>query len=536
MTVTALFEVVGVLSISPFVLSLSNPAALDDVVIVGSLMSYLQLMGNQKIIFLGCVFLAMNLLGNSLIIIGHALYNKFSMNLSVELSEIVIRKRLSDPLPELISTNRHDIVAKSIHETQQVAVQYVAPFLRILSRVFVLVLLVSVILISFPLVSLLLGGFVFLAYLGIFTFLKTRIAKHGARLVEGNRARVRIANEIFEAVKEVKIWGLEDFWVQKYLHVSKAAARSQVFSMLFAQSPYYIVESLSFIGILLAVSWIVISQGGFVEALSSIGLLVFVGYKLIPAMQQIYNATVAMKSVEAVFVDISRYVLSGKNEGGYAENGISIDRIKKVELSSLRYQLNDKDLYSGLDFIFQDGCFVAITGESGSGKSTLINIILGFSVPSSGCVRVNDHQLMELDYKSYLSQVAYVPQKPMLFDSSIKENIILNQPFDSDRFEYVLKVSMLDKFLEDLPNGYESPVGFGGQLLSGGQAHRVAIARALYKQASMLVMDEPTSALDANLERQLMNNIKKYAPDLIKIIVTHSENIKSCADIILEMK
>ncbi|GAB5411940.1 MAG: hypothetical protein ChlgKO_10540 [Chlamydiales bacterium] len=163
---------------------------------------------------------------------------------------------------------------------------------------------------------------------------------------------------------------------------------------------------------------------------------------------------------------------------------------------------------------------LAITGISGSGKSTLFNLILGHYQVQAGQIYIGGENVKELSLDSLRNQIAFVPQQPLLFDRSIKENILYGNPEASEEeIHKVVEVVGLTGLILD------QSVGEKGSQLSGGQRQRVAIARALIKEASIYLFDEPTSAIDSVSEKEIISNLLIYLKEKTVIVITHNRAV-----------
>ena len=177
---------------------------------------------------------------------------------------------------------------------------------------------------------------------------------------------------------------------------------------------------------------------------------------------------------------------------------------------------------------------IALVGASGAGKSTLANLILGFFPPSKGEILIDGMVLTDLDLKEWREQIAWVPQKPNLFQDTIAANIRLAQPGASDgAVAAAASAAHLTKFIEALPEGYQTRIGQGGARLSGGQAQRLALARAFLKDAPILLLDEPTSQLDPVTESQLADATRALMAGRTVITIAHRLNTVFQSDRIL---
>ena len=179
------------------------------------------------------------------------------------------------------------------------------------------------------------------------------------------------------------------------------------------------------------------------------------------------------------------------------------------------------------------GQTAALVGPSGAGKSTLLNLVPRFYDVSSGRVLLDDYDLRDLSLQNVRSASSLVSQDALIFDISIKENIIFGCDGISDEiFLKVCKDSLVDDFVKDLPNKYLTLVGESGVRLSGGQKQRVAIARAMIKDAPILLLDEATSSLDSESEKKVQEALDKLMKDKTALIVAHRLSTIKNVDVI----
>jgi ATP-binding cassette subfamily C protein CydD len=200
------------------------------------------------------------------------------------------------------------------------------------------------------------------------------------------------------------------------------------------------------------------------------------------------------------------------------------------------YDEGQRDALRGVSFHVAPGHKVAIVGPSGSGKSTVAHLLLRFINPDRGTITVDGHNLHSLDLSTWRSMVAWVPQRPYLFNTSVIENIRVAQP-ETCMEEIVLasQQAHAHDFIKSLPLGYDTPIGERGARLSGGQAQRIALARAFLKNAPFLIMDEATANLDPETEARLQESMNRLLQDCTTIIIAHRLGTIRNADTVLVM-
>jgi ATP-binding cassette subfamily B (MDR/TAP) protein 1 len=219
--------------------------------------------------------------------------------------------------------------------------------------------------------------------------------------------------------------------------------------------------------------------------------------------------------------------------------GENVDFDDEINLlfKEVRFQYpsrNEAAVLKNLDLALLDGKTSAIVGFSGSGKSTILQLLERFYDPDGGCVCVGNNNLSNLNLPNWRSHIGYVGQDPVLFDMSIKENILYGKPdATDDEVLEACKLANVLEFIESLPLGLETNAGTRGGQLSGGQRQRVAIARALIRNPQILLLDEATSALDNVSEKIVMQNLN--SKKRTTVIVAHRLSTIQNADQIFVM-
>jgi ATP-binding cassette subfamily B protein len=185
---------------------------------------------------------------------------------------------------------------------------------------------------------------------------------------------------------------------------------------------------------------------------------------------------------------------------------------------------------------FAPGTFVGVVGQSGAGKSTLTKLLSRLYEPGSGRILIDGYDINKVELYSLRRQIGVVPQEPLLFEGTVKENIALTNPDATDQeiIEAAIIANAHDFINNDLANGYNTNVGERGAALSGGQRQRIAIARSVLQKPKILVLDEATSALDYDTEKTVCENLKKTFHDITVFFITHRlSTIKNSDQIVL---
>lgn len=205
-------------------------------------------------------------------------------------------------------------------------------------------------------------------------------------------------------------------------------------------------------------------------------------------------------------------------------DAISLGDIEpSVDFENVSYHYDGSgDVIKKIDLHIKPGEKVGLVGHSGAGKTTITHLLLRFADVTGGVVRVGGYDIRDVTQKSLRKSIAYVPQEPLLFHRSLRDNIAYGKPKATDaQIKLAAKQANAWEFIKLLPNGLDTLVGERGIKLSGGQRQRIAIARAILKDAPILMLDEATSALDSHSERLIQDALKKLMQGRTSIVIAH---------------
>lgn len=190
--------------------------------------------------------------------------------------------------------------------------------------------------------------------------------------------------------------------------------------------------------------------------------------------------------------------------------------------ASYRYPDGNEDVLRDIDLTIPAGQKVGLVGHSGAGKSTIVQLLLRFSDVTNGAIFIDGQNIATITQESLRSNIAYVPQEPLLFHRDLRENIAYGKPdaTEEEIRDAARKANALE-FIEKLLHKLDTTVGERGIKLSGGQRQRIAIARAILKDAPILILDEATSALDSESERLIQSSLEQLMNGRTSIVIAH---------------
>ena len=256
-------------------------------------------------------------------------------------------------------------------------------------------------------------------------------------------------------------------------------------------------------------------------------LYVFAGYRLIPALQQIYASFTSLlllvPSLNKLYDDLKNLKPFNENQ----DQGV-LTLNKTITLKNIYYNYPNasRTAIKDISLSIPAKSTVGLVGTTGSGKTTMVDIILGLLEPQKGTLEVDGKIITKQNSRSWQRSIGYVPQHIYLTDNSIAANIAFGvEPKDinQDLVEKASKIANLHNYvINELPKQYHTTIGERGVRLSGGQRQRIGIARALYHESKVLILDEATSALDNQTEKIVMDAIKNLSKDITIILISTS--------------
>ncbi len=375
----------------------------------------------------------------------------------------------------------------------------------------------------------------------------------GQRVSRIQSHKIKIIQEALGSFRDIKLDRSQQFFIGQLSSQDYSLRHIRVITELLSVVPRFVLEgflliTLSFLAVFLN------SQEGSSNSLAFIGVFALGMQRLLPALNLAYASLSNIRRFRAPIHDVLDALDAPSSNSSSAYITVqpnwdfSLPTFGSLKVSNLTFSYPDKEsVLRNITFQLDAGNHLAITGLSGSGKSTLLDLLMGLLVPTSGSVQLafgnrddcvyDVSSLLDLSVQTNKCFIAHVPQSIFLADTTIAENIafgISPDSIDIESVENAARIAHLTAFIEDLPNGYFTKVGEGGNLLSGGQRQRLGIARAVYKTPSLLFLDEATSALDTETERLILANLSNIQ-HLAVISVAHRPSFLDSCDMVLRL-
>ena len=529
--VMAFVEVAGVLSIMPFMALVAQPERVLATEWGGRLYALGGFESTNAFLFAaGVVVLIAITFANALAAVTSWAMLRYGWRVHHDMAVRMLGRYLHQPYEFYLSRNTADLSKNILQEINLVVQGVIIPGMQAIARaivslaIFVLLFLVDPALAA-TMVAVL-GG----AYGLIYLLLRKGQARLGRERVNASRAMYTIAAEAFGGIKDVKILGREEAFLERFSTPSKQHSRQRALNATIGQVPRHLLETVAFGGMLVITLYLIAVRQDLGAVIPIISLYALAGYRLMPSLQQVFHGLTQVRFNMAALDDLHGDWTA--DAGGRVSSAPSPRPAPAasatndgVELRDVWYRYPGAEDFAlrGIALSVPAKQTVALVGETGSGKTTIADLVLGLLQPASGDVLVNgesaDAALVDRN-----RGIGYVPQQIFLCDDTVANNIAFGVPperVDRVAVARAARIANLADFIAELPAGYDTVIGERGVRLSGGQRQRIGIARALYNDPAVLVLDEATSALDGYTETGVMEAIHGLSRQKTMIIIAH---------------
>jgi ABC-type multidrug transport system fused ATPase/permease subunit len=539
----AIAETVGVVSVMPFMAVVGNPEIVQSNSYLRGVYEYLGFTSHAEfLVLLGIV--VFTAVVSSLSIGAFAQWSlfRFTAMCNYRISSRLLSAYLNRPYVWFLKQHSAELGKTVLLEVDSMVGNTIIPSLNVISRSVVAVFLLSLIVVSDPIIAVvaavLLGGM----YSTIFLSVRRYLVRIGAEMYDSNELRYKVSYESVGGIKDVKVSGLEAVYLRRYRQPAGRYAHCIATHQTISAMPRYLLEAVVVGGILaLVIGLLLVREQGLGSALPMISVYAFAAYRLTPAVQMVYQNLATLKVGTRVLERIHAELTSSSSENEYLTQStgsrLSVTREIALDNVTFSYPGANRPVVESVSIRIPANTTVGFVGTTGAGKTTLLDIILGLLEPHEGRVLVDGIAITAENRRQWQRSIGYVSQAIFLADDTIAANIAFGVgPDEVDRgaLEAAARAAELHDFVMSLPEGYETSVGERGVRLSGGQRQRIGIARALYRNPDVLVLDEATSALDNLTEQAVMTAVNGLSHAKTIIIVAHRlSTVRDCETIYL---
>lgn len=374
------------------------------------------------------------------------------------------------------------------------------------------------------------GSLFFLITLFFLVYLPSKkfIKKYSYIRQKNEERRIQDLNETFGNFKYIKILSLENFFL-KFFSPQNTLINKSIFVMSFiAALPSKFFETFIIISIFFICYYLYLEEYSVSKITTILLAYSLCGIRLLPSLNKIFIYIQSVKfsypAIEKVYNDL---IQTDNTKNIIHNQNFDHEKINKLDIKVKKFDYNENKVIfrnTELNILIKDRIF--IKGASGSGKTTLINLITGLLEDDNVEILLNNKVINKAQSVYKLINIGYVPQEVFLSNTSIKENIILNNKYEKKKFDKIISICDLEKFINNQPQKENTIISERASNISGGQKQRIALARALMNNSQILILDEATNGLDAKTEERVINGIIENYPDIIIIAISHKETLQ----------
>jgi len=542
--VMSLLDMLGVASILPFIAVLSNPELVQTNALLNyafSFGSYIGINTTEQFLFsLGVLVFMLLVISLAFKALTYYAQTRFALMREQSIGKRLMESYLYQPYSWFLDRHSAALGKNILSEVTKVIDSGMLPLMTLIAQSMVALALVILLIIVDPILAVSISLSLGLFYTGILFFMSGPLKRLGRERIDANEERFTVVNEAFSAAKEVKVRMLEQAYVQRFAKPSEIYARGQALALVAAVLPRFMLEGIAFGGILLVILYLIAKNGSFNSALPLISLYAFAGYRLMPALQQIFSALTHLRYISPALDVLHQELSSLKSVGAQQSQLNPLPLTEAISLNQVSYTYPNapQPALKGINLTIFARSRVGFVGATGCGKTTTVDVILGLLCPQEGSLSIDHQPITEINRQQWQRTIGYVPQQIYLSDDTVSANIAFGvsiENIDQQAVERAAKIASLHDFVTGtLPHGYATIVGERGVRLSGGQRQRIGLARALYHNPRVLILDEATSALDSITEQAVMDAMNSLSRNITIIFIAHRlSTVRQCDQIYL---
>jgi ABC-type bacteriocin/lantibiotic exporter with double-glycine peptidase domain len=368
-------------------------------------------------------------------------------------------------------------------------------------------------------------------------FTRKKIYEYGLVRTSTTSKKLKIIQESFGGIKDIKLKSSESFFINLYKLFLKKFTTAVYIQQTIIDSPRIVIEFIFIVILSITLLFYISEKYDLLQLLPIIGLYAVTSFRVIPSVLKILNYFQQIKGLKPSLEILDKEFKGLKFDEEIKDSSFEdFNFNKNIKVVNVNFAYNEKNnVLKDFSLNIKKNSCLGITGKSGEGKSTLADLIMGIISPDNGQILVDDQDIKK-NIKGWQKNIGFVSQSIFLLDSSIKENIafgVKKENVNKDLVHKALEDAQIKDFIFTLKDGIETEVGERGLRLSGGQIQRIGIARELYRKPSLLILDEATSGLDQETENEFLECLEKIRNKMTIIIVSHRKNtLKNCDEII----
>jgi ABC-type multidrug transport system fused ATPase/permease subunit len=460
---------------------------------------------------------------------------RFIYQVGLRISEQELIQYLEQDYLSFVQTDSSIHIHRVKHQPIEFAQYELRGLQQILAQSLLITLTIGALLWYQPILFLWLVGLLLPVCLCATALIKTTMNKARRSVKETGQSSLQHLQETIGAYIEINTYRKADFFLKRFLHQERDFTHILSRQQSLQGFPSRFMEVFAVGGLVLLLFLHHQLSGSGAIPLVMIGAFMGAAYKIIPGLVIIINSAGLLKA----YAYTERHT---ETTASPSEEDPLTEPLRSIQIDGLSFHYGPNIIFKDLHLHMESGDCIALKGFSGRGKTTLAHLLLGFLEPASGTICFNDVPTDAATRRRFWTRMAYMQQKPFLFNDSILKNITLEEvTANKAKLRSVTKATGLVGSGQHDSNGLrrgaldiKRVIKENGKALSGGQRQRIAFARALYKEADLVILDEPFSELDIEMERRMLQEVKRLASEgkMILLITHHVQQTPYCNKIV----
>ncbi len=539
--IAGFLEFLGIALIYPFILIIIQPDMILNSVYYKRLVDLTHIT-NPGIygLVLGLAILLIFIFKNIYIIFTQYVQHKFVNGWKMDLSRMFMKYYLYSSYDNVLKTS----CADKLYVINVLCVQAIDGFvmrgLNLLTNVIIVLMVVTLLLIKFPVAAIITIFFAYISISGQNKYLKKRLTDLANKTNTAFKKYNAILYENINNLKETKIFNSEKYCFDLFTENEKIYRDIQTKQGFYASIPPYVVEILVVTALLLLTATITLQKFSDSSSLiASFAIIAAALFRIAPALNRIQTCIININSTREFVRRINNEYENCRPDKikAYDPKKKSLTLKQKIEFKNICFSYTpDKQVLNNITLQINKGDFIGIIGLSGAGKSTFADIFTGLLTPQSGEILIDGKPLTSSNLQQFRGIIGYVPQQVHITDKSFKENTAWGIPLeniDENGVIKALKAAQIYDFVAEFKDGINANPIIGTNGLSEGQKQRLAIARALYRDAEIILLDEATSSLDVQTENEITEMLSALSGSRTIIAIAHRlSTLKACNKLI----
>lgn len=462
----------------------------------------------------------------------------YSYKLNISLSKKIHENILSQSILYFTKNKTSTLIQHNYNEVGILSGNLVSSVIQIIIDLSFFLMAIFFFIKIEPIGTMIIGStFLLLGMIYIF-LIKKYLVNFGEQRLVNNKKVLNELMQNFTSIKEIKLSKYLDYFVNLLTSAVTKDGRVGVIEKTIYDITRHIFEFLIVVVFCLLLYYFYFIHGDLKYTVFIMGIYALAAFRILPLLNRLIIAYQGLKFYLPALKTVNEN-LKLENKKEILNSSTEIKFLNKIEIKDLSYKYLESNEFTlkNVNLTINKNDIIGIYGPSGSGKTTLINIIIGLIYPDKGVIEVDGKNINNflLDWRN---NIAYVTQAFKPRDVSIEENIAFGMKdsnLDEKRMNEAIRISQLEKWVQNLPQKQKTIISENATNISGGQNQRIAIARAIYKNTDLIVLDEATAGLDNDTEDKFLEFVKKNELKKTFIIISHSKKVLSICNKIFDL-